>query len=235
MSRLYKFLLRFIQYYNVLCGFTYIYVDIENRSIKFSIFVKIYVYFVNLLQTILTIYHHGRLLRNLTNYFSLNQAMDYIYICRYCHHMLIFPLYIWLRHKEEQFLKECLKIFLPLQTDYFDKHSRIPLNKLMPKPQIIYIFMMLINGIYNIYCLLTKPISPYWWQWAAVTEDIVLLLERYIMFNHSFMLSYIIYCFSILNNQLENYQIVKKFSQIYYKLSVLLEQVNIINNPMISL
>lgn len=127
-----------------------------------------------------------------------------------------------------------LDIFLPLQAEYFDKLSEIPSNKLSETAQICNISIMLSYAIYSNYLVICDLIGARWLSiMSRISDDFFTLLERYIMIKHSIMLCYISYFYSKLNKHLENRDVTMPLANLYYKLTLQLEQVNIVNSPMI--
>lgn len=234
MSRLYKFLLYITQYYNITYGFSYIYVNIDKRLLKFPIVLKIYVYFLNLMQSLIILYYYGRAFKEALYYMSKNAFMNYVFMIEVLVRMLIFLGNTMFHNKEEKFLKKYHNIHLKLQSDYIDKLSEISLNNILEIAQIIHILITLTYGLYTYYLMFGFLFNDNWEGCMFEYIDALFKgLERYVMFNHSVMLCYISYCISKLNKQLESGDIEEPYGRIYFKFSLLLDQVNILNSPMI--
>lgn len=234
MSFLYKWFLRLMQYFNILYGFSYTYVDIEKRSMKFPKIVKMYVYFLNLVQCGFVLWYYGSALKDSLYFTQQNSVMHYVFIFEVSSRMILLLGNVILHIREEKFLKKSLEIFSPLQAEYFDKLAQIPSNKILETAEICNISIMLSYAIYYNYYVVCDLFYGRWINFmSSISDGFFKVLERYIMFKHSIMLYYISYCFSKLNKQLENRDVTKSFANIYYKLTLLLGQVNIVNSPII--
>lgn len=229
-----NFLLNFIQYHYIIYGFSYVYIDIGKRIIKFYIYLKIYVYILNLIYAGLTIYCLLRAINQTKLYFKNETLLEISYNILYMSHIFIFVNVIFRRIKEETYLKKWFKIFLPLQINYFDKLTQLPCDKSIERFQIFNILLILLQNYYVIYLIILKMIEL---KWSSAMDMFVLnlfaIMENYIMIHHIFILCYIKYVFLKLNHQLRNGQINEYLVQIYIKLSLLMREVNRINGPLI--
>lgn len=114
MMCLTNFLLNFIQCHHIFYGFTFIYIDIGK-----PIYLKIYVYLLNLIYAALIAYCFLEAINLTTKYFINELIMQLSYNIIYLAHMFMFVGLIWMRIKEEIFLRKWFKIIHPLQTTYF--------------------------------------------------------------------------------------------------------------------
>lgn len=236
MTCLTNFLLNFIQCHYIFYGFTFIYIDIGKRTIKFPIYLKIYVYFLNLIYAALIVYCFLEALNLTTKYFVNELIMQLSYNIIYLAHMFMFVGLIWMRIKEEIFLKKWFKIILPLQTTYFDIHSQSLTDKTAERFQIFNVLILFIQGYYVLYKIALELMNK---SWITLLETCVFnlfsLMENYIMIHHIFILCYIKNCFTKLNNELRIGEIHEAFAKIYLRISLLMREVNIINGPLIFL
>lgn len=234
MSFLYKSFLRLLQYFSILCGFSYTYVDIEKHSVKFPKIVKVYVYLLNLIQCAFLLWYYGCAFKHAIYFTQKNSVMHYVFVFGIISRLILLLGNVFLHIGQENFLKKSLEIFLPLQAEYFDKLSEIPSNKILETAQICNISIMLSYAIYSNYLVVCDLIDAKWLGiMSSISDDYFVSLERYIMIKHSIMLCYISYFFSKLNKHLENRDVTISFANLYYKLTLQLEQVNIVNSPMI--
>lgn len=233
MSCLFKWLLNLYQFYTILFGFSYAYVNIEKRMVKFYILVKIYVTFINIIYiTIMTYYliiNFGDTLRRLTGIVALFQCTFIMYyFIRLC---LIIGLFVF-RLKEEKIFKE---IYLS-QIKYIEQflcNTTTTNNKTTGIIQFVYIFILFIHGFFTIYRIISEVINSEWQHLIIeVSFNIFLALEHNIIFHHCLILSYIINLYAKLNNQLEREEVSHKLSDIYLKLSLLLQNVNTTIGPL---
>lgn len=234
MSCLFKWLLNLYQFYTILFGFSYAYVNIEKHMVKFNILVKIYVTFINIIYTIIMIYfliiNCGDTLRHLTGVTAILECtfITYTFI-RLC---LIIGLLVF-RLKEEKIFKE---IYLS-QINYIEQclcNTTTRNDKTTERIQFLYISILFIHGFFTIYRIISEVINGEWQHLIIeVSFNIFLALEHNIMFHHCLILSYIINLYAKLNNQLEREEVSHTLSDIYLKLSFLLQNVNTTIGPLI--
>lgn len=231
-----KFLLNFIQYHYMFYGFSYMYIDIGKCKVKFSVYMKIYVYFLNLIYSILSIYILMGTLIQTEIYFNVDSIMEISNNILQFARLFIFMGLIFLRIKEERLLKKWLKLFSHLQTTYFDQQSQLTLDTTAERFQIVNILLIFLLGYYNIYDITSELLNEKWssfWQKSLYT--IYPLMENYIMIHHIFILCCLKKCYSKLNNELKSGKIRNSFARIYIDTSFLLREVNILNGPIIFL
>lgn len=227
MSYLTNFIFSSYQLYAIFCGFTYIYVDIERRIMKSFRYIKIYVYIINLICLILLIYYFYIQFRNIQEYVKYNVVMDYINTVLYLLRIIIFGGLMWQRLKIENFHKIW-------RISYFDKLLPLPADKTMKRILILNIFIIYLQAFDVLY---RAAVIVKYTHWIFLKQfsilEIFIAMENYVLLHHSLQLYYIKRCFTSLNNQLKNQKYVEKLSNIYSKLYLLLQQMNIINSPSI--
>ncbi|KAM7344120.1 uncharacterized protein ACRADG_010953 [Cochliomyia hominivorax] len=235
MSRLSNCILRLALYYGLFFGYTYIYVNDKERYIKIFASVKIYVYIINLVTLALII------LFTVDNYetsifYSEDPATAFAIIVSYFARFVIYAGITLLRIREEKALEKWLKIFLPLELTYFPKLYFITCNENIKN---ILVFNIIIIMFYNFCIFLTLlPLIAYgdWWTVMDIfLESYIVGMQHYVLLHHAFMLCYINYCFAKLNKLLEHQQMQEGLARIHLKYSLLLQQVNSINGPVIFL
>lgn len=233
MACLNNFLLRTIQYYSIFYGFTYVYIDIERNTVKFPKFLKYYANFVNLIYTILAIY----LIIDKINSIMFNDNEITLYMYTILNFMQIFVLAgLTLRRLlEEKALRKWLKAFSPLLAiAQFQKLPQLSTDKTTKFIQISSVIIVFIMSFYNV-CLIVLHIIHK--EWFSLMETCMLnyffVMEYYILMHHSFILCYIANCYTKLNNQLRNEDILEPFARIFFELSLLLIEVNRLNGPII--
>ncbi|KAM7342294.1 uncharacterized protein ACRADG_009760 [Cochliomyia hominivorax] len=228
-----KWLLRVAFYYGIFFGYTYIYVDVNKRLVKSNGYVKIYVYFINSIHGILLLYYA---VENIKYNFLYpgNPVLAFGYSVMHIGRVCIFVGVIVLRIREENALKKWFKIIVPLQLTYFDKISVMSSKEMSEE---ILCLNILVIVFYSLCSLITFFIYPSKGDWGHMvllcSENYITLMQTYVMLHHVITLCYINICFSKLNQQLEQGQILELFANIYFKLSLLLKEVNEINGPVI--
>lgn len=195
---------------------------------KLYICVKIYVYLVNILYTVLIIHFYLKYLTVLIRSFRNDFNSDCLYIILYFFRILNFIGFVWLRKKEEISLKKCFKICLILRKTYYNKLSNISVDIIMEILKFINIFVIFIHAIYIFYKIIMQV---YYSNWPDVID--FLSNKFYIMLHHSLILSYMNNCFAIINYKLKYENIFQPFASIYLQLSGLLKEINILNGPLI--
>lgn len=223
-------LLRSIQYYSIYYGFTYLYVDIEGYIVKLSKFIKLYTNIVNLIYAVVSIYFFRRKIKFLIFH---GDVLSYFYILVYLIELYIFTRLLMLNLHLEKALKKWLKVYSQLLINLqLDKQPLLSINKISKFCQILTIVLIYMLGIYNAHAIFTNLRYE---EWYDVLNDSMFhyfaILENYVMLQHSFIVSYIANCFSRLNFLKRNRQICKDFGRIYYELSLVLKEVNILNGP----
>lgn len=232
MSRLFKWIFNLYQFYRIFFGFSYAYIDLEKRIVKFNIFVKIYVTFVNIICAAMLIYYiksnSEDILRTIANASGLI-VWDTL-IESICCLFIVIGLIV-LRIKEEKAFKE---LYLS-HINYINEIPNMATDKIAERIIIFYILIFFTHGIYILYRFFLLTISGKWIKWIEYdTMKLFIAIQNNIMFQHCLILSYINNLYSKLNVQLENGDNVQgTFSHIYVQLSLLVEHVNAINGPMI--
>lgn len=232
MQVLYNILLHLYQFYSIIFGYTYIFIDFEKRIMKFYLFLKIYVHFANVLYALILIHYIADFIiyegNTYANSDDMTEGTFMIFnLTRLC---VLIGLII-LRIKEEMTYKKWYNLY---QT-YFDKLiPKISLDKSIEILLTFNILIMIVVGIFKSYELIDYIIEYDLFEVdKIICTWIFTAIEHHIMFHHNFLLSYITNGFIILNNQLRNEQNLKTMLQSYVKISMLLEQFNILNGPFI--
>lgn len=234
MTCLINLLLRSIQYYSIFNGFTFLYIDIERNIVKLSKFLKYYTISVNLIYAVVSIHFIFRKFYSIL----LNDKDDliYFYILVYIIDIYLIVRLILLRLHEEKVLKKWLKAFsTSLTISQFNKQPKLSTDKTTKVFQILTIILIFMFGFYNVYMVILHLIQK---NWYGILEDCIfhyfVIMEYYIMVHHSFILCYIGNCFSKLNNDIKNEPLRKPFGRIYFELSLILQEVNILYGPCIA-
>lgn len=172
-------------------------------------------YFIDLLQYI--------------NSSDTNVVIQYAFLILHFLHMLIFAAVIMLRFKEENALSQWLQTFMPLHLNYFDNFTHKTVDVVVRNIQIFKIFILFAHTCNSLISSVKNVIEGHWWYvMESCLENYFTSMQHYLLLHHGFILCYIDYCFTILNNQLEyrKHKIEEPFANIYLKVSKLLQQVN---------
>lgn len=235
MSSLFNCMLRLFQYYGIFFGFTYIYIDKHKRLVKFHNLVKYYVYLVNFIYASMMLYYFIDLLQYI-NSSNTNVVIQYAFGTLHFVHMLIFAAVIMLRFKEENALRKWLEIFMPLQLNYFNKLTTKTVNVVARNIHILKIFILFAHSCNSLISSVQNVIEGRWWYvMESCLENYFTSIQHYLLIHHGFILCYIDYYFSILNNHLQyrKHKIEEPFANMYLKVSKLLQQVNSIYGPVV--
>lgn len=223
---------RFLQYYCIFFGFTYTYVDIENRQVKFRKFVKIYVYIINLL-FLFILYYFLSTIHFLFN-FGYNNAFDYVYYLLDLAGIFVLVYFFVLRIKEENTINKWLDIFSLQQTRYFDKIVDISIDRNSLRNSMFTFIIIIVYNFYTIFVSLPDLVDG---EWSVLLQscvpNIYIILQHHVLLQHGLILCYINYCFSQLNNQLQYGRVHAQFVRIHVYVSLLLEEMNEIYGPII--
>ncbi|KAM7343790.1 uncharacterized protein ACRADG_010716 [Cochliomyia hominivorax] len=229
-----KLLLHLVQYYSIIFGFTYIYIDFKNRVVKFNKTVKFYVYFIDLVFLILILNNDYTFL---TKGFTLMHIITaYTQIIENMLRTTTFIGLIFMRIKEEKLLRKFNKIFTQLQTTYFDKLSHITVNQTLFQTQILNISLVMSFGLYAVMDLVVKVIIKImrWYPLPIYVYDYYIqVLTHYVLFHHGFMLCCLYHQFQKINNHLKYASMDGITARVHLQLSLILKQVNDINGPLI--
>lgn len=235
MSQLFNFLIRLIQYHYIFYGLTYVYIDNSKRIVKFSIYLKIYVYIINIIYAVLAI--HDLFSVILVAKYNLNGDEIYTYCdtILYIIRLSIFAQLFLLRIREEISLKKWLKIFSPIQNTFFSRISQeLSNDKFTQRLQIFNMLIILLESVYALCMFLVYLIDENWKMLMTFCiYGFFAIMENYIMIRHSFILCYIRSCYAKLNNQLKNEQIEKSIANVYNNLDLVIQEVNVLNGPVI--
>lgn len=233
MTCLINLLLYSIQYYGIFYGFTFAYVDIKRNIIKLPKFLKYYKNCVNLIYAAISIYFVIRR-TNFTLYRS-KDVLSYFFAIVYYIQIFILLRLILLHLREEKAIKKWFKTFTKLLIiSQFNKITLLSMNKTIKYVQILSIILIFILSFYSVYMLIMTLIYEKLYKLLdACIIDYLIIMEYYILLKHSFILSYIGNCFSSLNNKMRNGQLRESFGKIYFQLSLILQEVNILNGTFI--
>ncbi|KAM7341790.1 uncharacterized protein ACRADG_009448 [Cochliomyia hominivorax] len=235
MSSLSKWLLRLAQYYGIIFGFTYIYIDYKNRHIKIYRSVQIYAYFINFLYVAATIHYYTFVLTRFPLFYHEHPVVSYAAMIQHILRLVIFIGLIVIRLKEEKLLKKLFEIYLPLQVLYFDNVTHISADETIKYSVILNIFNVMAHSMCFVLNAFVYKVNgkPWFDVMSTCFLNYFLAMQHFIMLHHVLVLSYINHCFKKLNVQLHRQQVTEYFARIYYKISLLLEQVNHLNGPLI--
>lgn len=219
MFCLYNWLFRFYQYYGIFSGFTYSYIDIRKRQVKFYTWARMYACILNIIML------YGCINGIIASYLMLKYYSDIvislIYFTQYITRLLIIVLHGFARFKEEQFIKK--------ECETLENLTKMSVDK---KAENIIILKMLLIFIWSIFqwrdCI-TCLIDGYWQEaFNSYIRNLLSCLPHYTLCYHSLVLCYFHNQFITLNNQLECDQVQKQFANIYKRISLILLQVNAI-------
>lgn len=231
MSCLFKCIFNSYQIYTIFFGFSYAYVNIEKRLVKFYILAKIYVTFINIFYTVILLIYLTSHLRSILTFLTGDNAVMYIgFLIENCTRVFLMVGLFVLRIKEERNFK---KIYLS-QLKYIDQKLHTTTDKTTEIIQVLYIIILFIHGGITLYEIISNLIyfnSKLFILKVSVTT--FLAMELNIMFHHCLILSYIHNIFCKINSQLESEEITEILSDTYFKMSLLLKYVNTINCPLI--
>lgn len=229
---LHNILLRLYQYFNILSGFSYIFIDLIKHQLRVYKYLKIYVYIVNLLYIVLVIIFFIRYLLNTDITYEGDESIaQNIYITYNITCILILKNLFILRFKEDKLFEQLYKIFKEYCNQLIFNTS---LDKTTEILQIFNILLIFFNGIFTIQKIILIYKDE---DIIDVIEgciiDLFTIIEQCIMFHHSFLLSYITNGFLLYKNHLINERNVKNFYTLFNKIILLMKEVNNINGPII--
>lgn len=233
MSCLINFSYRLIQYYGILYGFSYAYYDIANHMVKYFKYIKYYVYFINLLYAALALYFLENYIAILINNIQ-DPVMEYMYIISYITNMFILTFLIRLRWKERDILEKWQPIYSELQIKYFPRLICFTTNKTLELIRIFNILIIFPQICYTIFRVIFHVKNKEWYDlMQCCLANYFLAMSNYIMLRHSFILCYIYNCFMKISKLLKTEGTNKSLIYIYYKLSLLMQEMNAINGSII--
>lgn len=234
MSQLFNFLIRLIQYHYIFYGLTYVYIDNSKRIVKFSIYLKIYVYIINIIYAVFAIHNLLSVILEAKYNLNGNEIYTYCDTILYIIRLSIFAQLFLLRIREEISLKKWLKIFSPFQNIFFSRMYHELNDKFTHRLQIFNMLIILLESVFALCMFFAYLIDE---NWKMVMKFCIYgffaIMENYIMIRHSFILCYIRSCYAKLNNQLKNEQIEKSIANVYNNLDLVIQEVNILHGPVI--
>ncbi|KAM7343113.1 uncharacterized protein ACRADG_010260 [Cochliomyia hominivorax] len=232
MSCIFKRLLNVVQYFSIIFGLTYIYIDNKNKFVKIYKSVKMYVHIFHFLfgGTFLCYFFNHYILR--TNYTVQHVHTIISYISAYGIHVITFFALIILRFKEEKFIAKLHKIILKLQTIYFDKLSMEPVNETIKHAITLNMFIIMVRSLHSVSNIAVKVIKKEL-SWNILVSSCYInyfaVMELYIFFHHGLILCHINDYFTKLNDHLKYAPVLKIHANVYLHLSRILKEVNAIN------
>lgn len=234
MSCLFNGFLKLFQYFGTFFGFFYLHIDFHKRVLKIRKFIKLYVYFVNIL---FMAFYTGYVIVTFDPivFKKQNDVLSFFVLLFRFIGIIIFFLLILLRIKEEKVLRKWLNTLNLLQTTYLEKISYKSNDKTAQIIIILKIFItVVIYNLFYFYLYIEYAISNDWWNIAdAVSNHYLRAMQQYILLHHSLNLYYINNDLLKLNNQLQYQKVKQPFASIYKKLCLLLQQVNTLNGSII--
>ncbi|KAI8117500.1 hypothetical protein CVS40_10679 [Lucilia cuprina] len=234
MTHWFNFLLRIVTCYGIFIGFIAIYIDIPRRIVKSHIILKVYVLIENVFYIVFAIWYFITSTQlQLLNFENLVESFAVLAVSFF--RLLFFLLIIYLRIKGDQILEKWLKIMLLLQTNYFDKLLHFGANERNTKMLLIFKIIILIANTLVSLLTIIKPLEYRAWMYFSyvILASYVYGMQQYIMLHHGLILSYLNYCFSKLNNQLQYGRVKKPFAKVYFQLLTLVQEVNKFYGPII--
>ncbi|XP_065367019.1 putative gustatory receptor 22b [Calliphora vicina] len=228
-----NWLLRLALCHGIFVGFTTIYIDIDRRLVKSYTSVKIFVYFKNLLYAFVMICYLMDSF-DLGSFDNDSPVISFAFIATHASRSLLFVVVIMLRIKGDKALKKWLKILLVLQTEYFDKLPDTSVDKNIKNVLTLNIILVSANILGTTISLVPALIKGDFWSLMDVyLQSYLMDMQHYIMLHHGFILCYLNNLFSKLNNQLHSKRVEPCLASIYFQLTMLLQQVNVIYGPAI--
>ncbi|KAM7343522.1 uncharacterized protein ACRADG_010520 [Cochliomyia hominivorax] len=230
-------LLRFAQFYGIICGFTYIFIDTKTKEVKISLKVKSYTYFVNFLYVFSMTYFH---VYNLINYPIYNDDFSVLFYAFSVEHFLrLFILFalILLRIREERALKKWIKIIQFLQAKYFDEITPITTDKVIKRILSFNIFNIISHSVCSVLIvfLYINNCKNFTVINTTFYNNYFIAMEHYVMLHHGLLLWYLNNCFLKFNYQLQEKKLHRHVATIYSRLSLILQDVNALNGTVIFL
>lgn len=233
ISCLIHFLYHLFQIWAILLGFSYAFVKVKKHEIKFYTFLKIYIYLFDIIRLSLAIY----LLIRAIQWYSPVKNLSFFSAVKDGITVISIIMLILLRIREEYIYNIIHKTFVPLQRTYFKYLTHLSTDK---TTQIIQVLQTLIIFGIHLFELIQMiddliRVGARHWDHMATNFGTVMFstLAQYTMWHHGFILSYINNILLNLNNQLKNENIKEPFNEIYTNISLILEQVNCINSPIV--
>lgn len=224
----------FLQYYGIFFGLTYIFVNIEKRLVKFYVLVKIYVYFVNLIYAGTLIYFMIDFIKDIFYVNEANALMEFAYIMQNIARLFTIIYLVIMRIKEEKAFKKLHTLYVQIQSTNFNKITQTSTDKITEIIQIFNIVLIYCHGVYTIYRVVLHLVAG---GWLTVMEESSFLfytvINNYVLFRHSLILSLIGKWLSNLNNQLNTTEINYNFPSVYHKVCLLMDEVNQVNGNVI--
>lgn len=220
-----NFLFRLFQYYGILVGHTFCYIDIKKRQVNFYFWAKIYGYIINLMKCVSCI-NDFVLCYELFKYNIINPMTSLSHMLQFINSFFIIIFHICFNIKEEQFVKKLNKTFKNLPNISADKKFEYVI--------ILKMLLILIWSIYQLWFFITNLTVNYWVDVIRAFFRILnSWLSHYIICHHCFVLCYFNKIFLKLNQQLENDQVQKDFANTYIQISKILKQFNAIIGPIV--
>ncbi|KAM7342565.1 gustatory receptor 10b [Cochliomyia hominivorax] len=232
-----NWLLRLVQYYGMVFGFTSINIDVQHKRLNIHKSVKIYAYLINLLYVVATIRFYVYIYTNFIIFDQKHPFLAYAYYTQRVIRTFMLIGIILLRIKEERFVGKWFGICEHLQRTYFDKIAHRSADGTVNIALIINIFNIMAHCLCLILNLITLLLRNSSWLLIITncSENYFIAMEHYTMLHHALILSYINHSFKMLNNQLLYEEVEKSFLKTYVTFSSLLQQVNNANGPLIFL
>lgn len=224
-------LVRLFQYYGIYFGYTYIYIDIKNRQLKFYIIAKVYVYLINFMALVWSIEE----VKSSIDLYSIELAISFLLIIVDLTDLFTIYFLLLLHIKVEKFYKKFQKIYEPLLNLYFQRGTYLTdfnkTTRIILILQIFLIFIFTINTSYNLF--IRFNIGS--WNGAKTFYFINLFsgLSHCILFYHGLILNYFNNILLKLNYQLQHEEIGKSYCKIYTQIFLQQQHVSKIFSPVI--
>ncbi|KNC29760.1 hypothetical protein FF38_05228 [Lucilia cuprina] len=120
--------------------------------------------------------------------------------------------------------------------EYFDKQQQqqhISADKNTVTIVKLNILIMLTNSLANIINIGTAWQTDWFYVFQCTFEGYLYAMQHYMILHHGLILSYIEYCVSKLNNQLQHGTVKRPFAKVYFQLARVLQDVNVVYGPAI--
>lgn len=220
-----NFLYQLFHIWGVLHGYSYTTVDVKNNVITFNTYLKIYAYLQNIFMLCIDLY----CIENSMESYSPDLGLSYTQVIYDTITAITIILLIILRIREERTYEQIYKTLITSRKLYFEKT-----DKTIEMIQILQIFIILSFEVHR-FIEIVDIISLGSLEFI-LTESSVFLntsLGQYVLWHHALILNYFNTILLNINKQLENDNAQEPFSEIYIKISLVMEQLNSMNSPIV--
>lgn len=231
MKRCQYWLLYAITYYPMSVGYTTLNIDFKRKRLKLSKFWQFYAFVDNLI--VLAVLPIAILVNlNHVRFNGRNQVLAFANFMIILSRLFLILEVIIKRRKRDGKLKQCLLRVLVIQTTYFDRFHNLPHNKSLRKLIALNAILMVVH-VTNVFCRSWMNLAKNGW-WIYMDNYlicIVLVWQHSIMIQHAMLLCFLYESLFKINYQIEWKIQDPKLSIIYYHLTSLIEEFNVIYSP----